>query len=422
MSLVIRANQVIDGCGGQPLKDAVVILEGERICAIGRAGEVVVPQGTPVIQAQTVMPGLIDAHVHLNGCGEPNMELRRLKESVGLSAFRSYAHAKKSLEAGFTSLRDAGGREFVDVALRQSIAEGWVTGPRLKVCGQGICTTGSHGDGYIAPDISTTDGTSFFGLMIANSPEEVRRAARIQVKNGVDVVKIVATGGVLSHGDEVCAPQMTLEEMKAAFQVARWTGKRTAAHAHGGEGLKMAILAGVNSIEHGTFLTDEVVELMVERDVYLVPTLTALHCILQHGVEAGIPDYAVEKAKQAQEVAFRSFELALWTGVKIAMGTDAATPFNRHGDNAQELSLMVQGGMNPMGAIVAATRTGAEVLGVADLVGTVETGKLADLLIVSGDPLEDIRILADREKIELVIKDGQIVADRRQGKRDDPSS
>jgi imidazolonepropionase-like amidohydrolase len=375
-----------------------------------------IPPEATFIQAQTLMPGLIDAHVHLGGSGEANMELERLKESIGLSAFRSYANAKKSLEAGFTSLRDMGGRQFVDVALRQAIDQGWLEGPRLKVCGQNIATTGSHGDTYIAPDIITMDGTSLFGLIIADSPDEVRKAARIQVKNGVDVVKVVATGGVLSDGDEVYASQMTLEEMEAAFQVARWAGKKTAAHAHGGDGLKTAILAGVDSIEHGTFLTMELVELMLEHSVYYVPTLTALHRILQHGVEAGIPEYAVEKAKQAEEVHFESFDQAHRAGVKIAMGTDAATPFNRHGENALELQLMVEAGMTPMEAIIAATRTGAEVLGLADQVGTVETGKLADLLLVVGDPLADISLLQDEQKIEVVIKGGRVVVDRRREK------
>jgi len=413
MTLAIKADYLIDARGDLPLKDAMVIIKGEKIGWVGRAGEVQIPPEATLIQARTVMPGLIDAHVHLGGSGEANMELGRLKESIGLSAFRSYANAKKSLEAGFTSLRDAGGRQFVDVALRQAIDQGWLEGPRLKVCGQGICTTGSHGDGYLAPDITTVDGASFFGLMIADSPDEIRKAARIQVKNGVDVVKVVATGGVLSHGDEVCAPQMTLEEMKAAFQMARWAGKRTAAHAHGGDGLKTAILAGVDSIEHGTFLTAELVELMLEHGVYYVPTLIALHRILQHGVEAGIPEYAVEKAKQAQEVHFQSFDLAHRAGVKIAMGTDAATPFNRHGENALELQLMVGAGMTPMEAIVASTRTGAKVLGLADQVGTVEAGKLADLLVVASNPLTDVSILQDKQKIEVVIKGGRIVVDRR---------
>jgi imidazolonepropionase-like amidohydrolase len=413
MTLAIKADQLIDACGNSLLKDAVVVVEGEKIGQVGQAAEVQIPPDATLIQAQTVMPGLIDAHVHLGGSGEPNMELRRLKESIGLSAFQSYANAKKSLEAGFTSLRDAGGRQFVDVALRQAIDQGWLEGPRLKVCGQCICTTGSHGDGYLSPDITTVDGASFFGLMIADSPDEIRKAARIQVKNGVDVIKVVATGGVLSHGDEVYAPQMTLEEMKAAFQVARWAGKRTAAHAHGGDGLRTAILAGVDSIEHGTFLTPELVELLVEHDVYYVPTLTALHCILEHGVEGGIPTYAVEKAKQAQEVHFQSFELAHRGGVRIAMGTDAATPFNRHGENALELQLMVEAGMTPMEAIVASTRTGAEALGLADRVGTVEPGKLADLLMVADDPIADISVLQDKQKIEGVIKGGQIVVDRR---------
>jgi imidazolonepropionase-like amidohydrolase len=416
MILAIKADQLIDARGSLPLKDALVIIEGERISQMGRAGEVQIPPEATFIQAQTLMPGLIDAHVHLGGSGEANMELERLKESIGLSAFRSYANAKKSLEAGFTSLRDMGGRQFVDVALRQAIDQGWLEGPRLKVCGQNICTTGSHGDTYIAPDIITMDGTSLFGLIIADSPDEVRKAARIQVKNGVDVVKVVATGGVLSDGDEVYASQMTLEEMEAAFQVARWAGKKTAAHAHGGDGLKTAILAGVNSIEHGTFLTMELVELMLEHGVYYVPTLTALHRILQHGVEAGIPEYAVEKAKQAEEVHFESFDQAHRAGVKIAMGTDAATPFNRHGENALELQLMVKAGMTPMEAIVAATRTGAEVLGLADEVGTVETGKLADLLLVAGDPLADISLLQDEQKIEVVIKGGRVVVDRRREK------
>jgi imidazolonepropionase-like amidohydrolase len=413
MTLTIIAEQLIDGRGGPPMKGAVVIVDGETIKWVGPREESGTLEASTVIQAETLMPGMMDAHVHLGGDGVANMELERLKESIGLSAFRSYANARRSLEAGFTSLRDMGGRQFVDVALREAIDRGWLEGPRLKVCAQNIATTGSHGDTYIAPDITTVDGTSFYGLILADSPDEVRRAARIQAKNGADVIKIIASGGVLSHGDEVFSPQMTLEEMKAAFQVARWTGKRTAAHAHGGEGLTLAILAGVDSIEHGTFLTQESVDLMAEREVYYVPTLTALHRILQHGVEAGIPEYAVEKAKEVQQVQFESLDLARRAQVRIAMGTDAATPFNQHGDNAVELQLLVEAGMTPAEAIVAATSTGSAALGLDDRVGTVEAGKLADLLVVAGDPLADINILQEKQKIELVIKDGRIVVDRR---------
>lgn len=416
MTILLHAQQLIDGRVEQPITDAAVIIDGTAVVYSGPWSEASVPEGQVPIETQTLMPGMIDAHVHLGGSGAPNMELERLKESIGMSALRSYANAKTSLEAGFTSLRDMGGRQFVDVALRDAIDRGWLRGPRLKVCGQNIATIGSHGDTYIAPDIVTVDGTSFFGLILANSPDEVRRAARTQAKNGVDVIKIVASGGVLSDGDEVCAPQMTLEEMQAAVQVARWTGKRTAAHAHGGEGLKLAVMAGVESIEHGTFLTEELVDLMVEHGVYLVPTLTALHRILEHGVEAGIPAYAVEKAKQAKDVQLRSLQLARSAGVKIAMGTDAATPFNRHGENALELELLVQAGITPMESIMAATRVASEAIGMTDHVGTIQPGKLADLLAVSGDPLADISILQDKNRIQLVVKGGDVVVDRRGAK------
>lgn len=417
MTLVIETGQLIDGRGGSPLQDAIVVVGERTITYAGPKEGTEIPHDSVRIHAETLMPGMIDAHVHLGGSGAANMELERLKESIGLSAYRSYANAKRSLEAGFTSLRDMGGRQWVDVALRDAIDQGWLDGPRLKVCGQNIATTGSHGDTYIAPDIAAVDGTSFYGLVIADSPAEVQAAARLQVKNGVDVIKIIASGGVLSDGDDLFAPQMTLEEMEAAFRVARWAGKRTAAHAHGGEGLRTAVIAGVDSIEHGTYLTNETADLMAERGVYYVPTLTALYRILQHGIEAGIPQYAVEKAMEAQEVHFQSFDLARAAGVNVAMGTDAATPFNRHGDNAVELQLMTEGGMTPMEAIVAATRTAAETLGLADSVGTVESGKLADLLVVSGDPLDDICVLQDREKVEMVIKEGKIVTDRREVKR-----
>lgn len=414
MGLIIKNVMVFDGSGSVPWGPATVIVEGDRISKLGPLDELELPEelgtGWWVIdgQGKLLMPGLVDCHVHITGSCDPD-ELKALKELVPHAAIRSTINARDTLEAGFTAVRDAGGGNLIDVALKQAINEGLVPGPRLQVACRGLSITGGHGDSRNGwpPEIE------FKGRYVVDSPDEARRAAREQLRDGADHIKLHATGGVMSEGDLPTARGLTLEEMRAAIEEAHNVGKKTMAHAQGSTGIKNAILAGISSIEHGFYLTDEIIELMLKKDVFLVAILCAVHHIVEKGIEGGIPKYGVEKAREAKQAHLDSFLKAYKAGVKIAMGTDAATPFNCHGNNAQELELMVNAGMKPRDALVSATARGAELMGWGDRMGQVKLGFWADLILVDGNPLEDVKVLQDKRNIKLVIKGGEIQVDRR---------
>lgn len=414
MGLIIKNVMVFDGSGSVPWGPATVIVEGDRISKLGPLDELELPEevgtGWWVIdgQGKLLMPGLVDCHVHITGSCDPD-EVKALKELVPHAAIRSTINARDTLEAGFTAVRDAGGGNLIDVALKQAINEGLVPGPRLQVACRGLSITGGHGDSRNGwpPEIE------FKGRYVVDSPDEARRAAREQLRDGADHIKLHATGGVMSEGDLPTARGLTVEEMRAAIEEAHNVGKKTMAHAQGSTGIKNAILAGISSIEHGFYLTDEIIELMLKKDVFLVATLCAVHHIVEKGVEGGIPKYGVEKAREAKQAHLDSFLKAYKAGVKIAMGTDAATPFNCHGNNAQELELMVNAGMKPRDALVSATARGAELMGWGDRMGQVKLGFWADLILVDGNPLEDVKVLQDKRNIKLVIKGGEIQVDRR---------
>lgn len=414
MGLIIKNVMVFDGSGSVPWGPATVIVEGDRISKLGPLDELELPEevgtGWWVIdgQGKLLMPGLVDCHVHITGSCDPD-EVKALKELVPHAAIRSTINARDTLEAGFTAVRDAGGGNLIDVALKQAINEGLVPGPRLQVACRGLSITGGHGDSRNGwpPEIE------FKGRYVVDSPDEARRAAREQLRDGADHIKLHATGGVMSEGDLPTARGLTVEEMRAAIEEAHNVGKKTMAHAQGSTGIKNAILAGISSIEHGFYLTDEIIELMLKKDVFLVATLCAVHHIVEKGIEGGIPKYGVEKAREAKQAHLDSFLKAYKAGVKIAMGTDAATPFNCHGNNAQELELMVNAGMKPRDALVSATARGAELMGWGDRMGQVKPGFWADLILVDGNPLEDVKVLQDKRNIKLVIKGGEIQVDRR---------
>jgi imidazolonepropionase-like amidohydrolase len=409
VNLAITNAMLFDGSGKLPYGPATVLIQGDRIDKIGPSGQIPIPENLRargrVIDGtgKFLMPGLVDSHVHITGSGDPNV-LKRMKEPVPHAAIRSTLNAKATLEAGITALRDAGGGFLIDVALKQAITEGLVPGPRLKVAGKGLSITGGHGDSLNGwpPEIQ------FKARYVVDSPVEARRAAREQLRDGADHLKLHATGGVMSEGDVPTARGLTVEEMRAAIEEAHNVGKKTMAHAQGANGIKNAILAGISSIEHGFYLTDEIIELMLKNHVFLVPTLCAVHHIVVHGTEAGIPEYGVTKAREAQKAHLESFFRAYKAGVKIAMGTDAATPFNYHGKNALELELMVNAGMKPLDALVSATRQGAELMGWGDVMGQVKPGFWADLILVEGDPLSDIKVLQGKDNVKLVIKAGEI--------------
>ncbi len=409
MTLAIKNATLFDGSGALPFGPVTVLVEGDRISQISPYQNPNPSEGVDVIEAsgKFLMPGLIDSHVHITGSGDPNM-LKAMKQSVPFQALRATLHAKATLEAGITAIRDAGAGFLVDVALKQAINQGLIPGPRMQVACHGLSITGGHGD--------TRNGwpphVEFLGRMVVDSPDEARRAAREQLRDGADHIKLHATGGVMSEGDVPTARGLTLEEMRAAIEEAHNVGKKSMAHAQGSVGIKNAILAGISSIEHGFYLTDEIIELMLKNDVFMVPTLSAVHHIVVNGLKGGIPEYGVRKAEEAQRAHVESFQKAYKAGVKIAMGTDAATPFNFHGKNVTELELMVNAGMKPIDALGAVTRMGAELMGWGDRMGQVKPGFWADMILVDGNPLEDVKVLQDTSKIVMVMKGGKVEVSR----------
>jgi imidazolonepropionase-like amidohydrolase len=403
--VAIRAGTLIDGTGAAPVRNAVIVIRGDRIEAVGPSARV--PAGARVIDLSryTILPGFIDAHVHLASrpLGVGDFVHRGVTDDEGDDALWGAADARATLLAGFTTVRDVGSSSFANVALARAIDAGRVGGPRMVVAGHLIGISGGHCDlDGLAPGVVPEHGPL---EGIAAGPDQVREAVRLQVKYGATVIKICATGGVLSQGDQIGAQQMTEDEMRAAVETAHMLGRRVAAHAHGNEGIKAAIRAGVTSIEHGSFLDEEAVRMMVEHGTWLVPTLFAGWTVGSPEASAHLPAWMAEKGRAAWEAMQRSIRLAVQGGVKIALGTDAGV--DPHGRNAREFELLVTvGGMSPMQAIQAGTMNGATLLGMEHDVGSVETGKLADLVAVGGDPLADITTL---QHPAFVMKGGEVV-------------
>jgi imidazolonepropionase-like amidohydrolase len=397
MLIAFVGGRVVVG-NGQVWERASVLVEGDRILKVAPEN-FTPPKGCRRIPLEgvTLLPGFIDAHVHVCLDASPDPMTSFLKTPLVVTALKAANFARDTLQAGVTSVRDMGARDGIDLGLRQAIRSGLVPGPRMLVSGTPICMTGGHG-WQIGCE--------------ADGPDEVRKAARAQIKAGADIIKLMATGGVLTPAVEPGSEQLTEEEMRAGVEEAHKAGKRTATHAMGTRGILNALRAGIDSIEHGVFLDEESVALMQARGVPLVPTLSAPIHIERQGVAAGIPAFAVEKALKVQPHHLASIQLARKAGVTIAMGTDAGTPFNRHGENLGELKLLVElCGYSPLEAIEAGTRVSANVLGVEKDLGTVAEGKLADLVVVNGNPLDDIGLLLNRDNVHLVVQGGNIVKD-----------
>ena len=402
---VIRAARMIDGTGAPTIQNAAIVVTGERIVAAGPATSVQTPAGARVIDLGdvTLLPGFIDAHTHITGrtLGDPMNDLAVVKDYQGYGAILGVANALKTLMAGFTSIRVVGSPNYDDMALRQAITDGRVPGPRMENAGHLIGITGGHCD-----ENGFRPGLIEYGPKegIANGVDEVRAAVRYQVKSGADVIKMCATGGVLSEGDAVGATQYTYEEMKALVDEATKLGRRVAAHAHGTEGIKLAVRAGVTSIEHGSFLDDEGAQMMAEKGTWLVPTLMAGETVEGFAKNGVLKGLRAEKALAAAAAMRKGVKLAVAHHVKIALGTDAGVI--AHGTNAHEFSLMVDwGGLTPMQSLVAGTMGGATLLGWESKVGSIAPGKFADIVAVPGDPLKDIRAT---EHVTFVMKGGQI--------------
>lgn len=404
--LVIKGT-IIDGIYKEPLKQGVIIVEGNTITDVGKEGEIKIPEDAEVIQEKTVMPGMIDCHVHLYVDGGADAFKTAAESTMSTLAIKATIHLKRSIEAGFTTLRSVGEPEYLGISLRDAVSKGLVLGPRILTSGQSLSITGGHGTKLLPWLHSDTIHGNF-----VDGVEEVRKSVRTLIGSGVDLIKILATGGVMDISTGPGAQNYNLDEIKVAVEEAHKFGKKVAAHVEGLNGAKDCIRAGVDTLEHGSELDDEAIQMMKDKGIFLVPTLIVGYNIQKYGIAGGMPEYAIEKEAQINEKSFKSFKRAYKAGVKIVMGTDAGAPFTYHGDNAKELEIMVNNGMKPIDAIMSVTRIASEAIGLSDKIGTLEKNKLADLLLVDGDPLKDITILQNKNLIRMVMKDGEKVVVR----------
>jgi imidazolonepropionase-like amidohydrolase len=403
--IALVGGRLIDGTGADPLVDSVVVIDGDKIHQAGPADQVKVPREADVIDiaGKTVLPGLIDAHVHLFGITSMN-QMTWVIDEPHVRTVRAAIDAWRCLDAGFTTVRDAGG--MLAIYVKRAIEEGTVIGPRIVASGLIISQTAGHGDWHFVP---VEWNRRMQMARLADGVPEVRKAAREQLREGADMLKIFTTGGVMSEKDKPTTCQYSMDEICAFVEEAGNAGVRTGTHAQATQGIKNAVLAGVDNIDHGVYLDDEVIELMMERGTTLVPTLAVVDAIVTHGRKAGVFEASVRKAESVQAAHIASFKKAFAAGVLCGLGTDyLSDPTSPMGANADELVMYVDKvGLSPMDAIVCATRNNAIVLGLQDEIGTLEAAKQADLIVVDGDPLADISVLRDRDRILAVYKGGQ---------------
>ena len=402
MLKAIKCGSFFSAADDKVQKDVVIIVDGNKITEIVPGAKFANPGSYEVIDlsAKFVMPGLIDTHMHMAFNGEANLAFGARKH--GDATLHSMLNLQKDLLAGFTTIRDEGAQGFVDVSVRDAINSGLIWGPRALVSGIGLSGRGGHGDFHYAPHIkpSTSDTSN-----IVCGADSAREAARYVIKYGADQIKLMATGGVMSEGDAPGAQELTFEEMRAAIEIAEFNGKLSSAHAHGHNGVTAAAKAGITSIEHGMILDDEAIDAMKKHGTYLVPTIIAAKNIVDNGIKAGIPVHAVEKAALVLETHKAGFQKCIKAGIKIAFGTDAATPFNRHGEQAVEFENMVNYGLKPIESIIAGTRTAAQLMRMDKMVGTLEVGKYADITAFNENPIENIKTLTN---CVFVMKDGKV--------------
>jgi imidazolonepropionase-like amidohydrolase len=402
LSLVVRAGQLLDVRSGHAHRTAALLIAGDRIAAVGSEAALLprVPPSTPVLDLRefTVLPGLIDAHTHLTyGLNIANYE--SLGISVPREALIGAKNARKTLLSGFTTVRNLGARGYADIALRDAINEGELLGPRMLASGPAIGSTGGHMDcSLLAPEFN------YRAEGVADGRDAVIRKTREVIKYGADVVKVAVTGGILSKGTLPSVGQYSDEELRAIVEEAHRLGRKVAAHAHGADGLRQAVRAGVDSIEHGSLIDDEGIRLMKARRTFLVPTLYAGDWFLKNATTVLAPQDMIDKARVMVPLARRHVSHALQAGVRVALGTDSSV--YPHGENSNELSALVSAGLSPLAALQAATIHAAELLGWADRVGALQPGYFADLIAVRGDPLAQISLLA---KVDVVMKGGELV-------------
>jgi len=399
----LHCGQLIDGKNDRVRSEMTIIVEGNQIISIDKGFTAPGSNDQLIdLKDKTVLPGLMDMHVHLEGETSKNRYLERFTLNKTDVAFRSTIYAERTLMAGFTTVRDLGGSG-VNISMRDAINKGWIVGPRIFTAGKAIGTTGGHADptNGMRQDLMGDPGPK---EGVIDGVDDARKAVRKRYKDGSDLIKITATGGVLSVTKNGVNPQFTIEEVEAIVSTARDYGMIVAAHAHGAEGMKRAVLGGVTTIDHGTLMTEEVADLMVQKGTYYVPTMSAGKYVNEKAKEPGYyPAIIVPKALEIGLKIDDTFGMAYKKGVKIAFGTDAGV--FPHGDNAKEFGYMVTAGMDPMEAIKSATSVTAKLLGIEDRLGTIEVGKVADIVAVDDDPVKNITTL---EQVSFVMKDGVV--------------
>lgn len=402
MTLVIHCGALIDGTGADPIRNATILVEGDTITAVNRDGAI--PAGAEVIDATglTVMPGMIDCHVHILSKPKPIQE--RLMTPPSLAVAEGLTNARVTLDHGFTTVRDAGG---TPRGLKMAIERGLFPGPHMRIAVSAIGQTGGHGDSTQPSGVNLRVPDVERPAALVNGADDARRVTREILRAGADQIKVMTSGGVLSPNDEPGATGLTPDEIAAIVYEAHAAGKTVMSHAQATQGIKNAVYGGIESIEHGIYLDEEVVAEMKRRGTFLVATLVAPVWVLRRAEQdpSAVPDYAVRKSREVIDAHQASFRYAAEQGVRIAMGTDMGV--GPHGPNAEELELMVQNGLTPMQAIVATTSVAAECARVDKVTGSIVPGKRADILAVHGDPLDDIRVLQDAENLKLIMQDGR---------------